>query len=98
MAHSSSSHSHGIEFGVGVLAAVVAVAECLAAINLVNRPAIATAIGLPEWGAVLVTSGAIAIIVVVVLSVMVGAIPAGALSWEHGTGLATFEPSRGQPH
>ena len=98
MAHSRSSHSHGIEFGVGVLAAVLAVAECVVAINLVNRPAIVTAIGLPEWGAVWVTSGAIATIVVVVLSVMVGAIPPGALSWERGNGLATFEPSRGQSH
>ena len=98
MANSRSSHTRGIEFGVGALAAALAVAECVVAIDLVNRAAIATAIGLPEWGAVLVTSGAIAIIVVVVLSVMVGAIPAGALSWEHGTGLATFEPSRGQSH
>ena len=98
MAHSSSSHSHGIEFGVGVLAAVVAVAECLAAINLVNRPAIATAIGLPEWGAVLVTSGAIATIVVVVVSVLVGVIPLGALRWERGYGVATFDVNRVGSH
>lgn len=98
MAHPGSSHTHGITLTLGLLAAMLAVAECVWAIILVNRPAIANAIGLPEWGAVWVTSGAIATIVVVVLSVLVGLIPPGGLSWERGNGLATFDPDRGESH
>ena len=94
MPHPRSDHSRGIALGLGVLAAALAVTECVAAIILVNRPAMATAIGLPESGAVWVTSGAIAIIVVVVVSVVVGVIPLGALRWERGSGVATFDANR----
>ena len=94
MVHPYSAHTRGIALSLGVLAAALAVTECVGAIILVNRPTIATAIGLPEWGAVLVTSGAIAAIAVVVVSVVVGVIPLGALRWEHGNGVATFDANR----
>ena len=89
-----SDQSRGIALGLGILAAGLAVTECVAAIILVNRSAIAAAIGLPESGVVWVTSGAIAIIIVVVLSVMVGVIPRGALSWERPNGAANFDANR----
>jgi hypothetical protein len=98
VAHPQTDHSYGIELGLGVLAAALAVTGCVAAINLVNRPTIAAAIGLPEWGVFLVTAGAIATIVMVVVSVLVGVIPLGALRWERGYGVATFDVNRVGSH
>ena len=97
MPHPRSDHSRGIALALGILAAALAVTECMTAITLVNRPAIATALGLPEWGAVVVTAGAIATIVVVVVSVLVGVIPRGALSWERCDDLAAFDDAPRRP-
>jgi hypothetical protein len=92
--HPRSDHSHGIALVLGVLAAALAVAECVTAIILLNRPAIAAAIGLPESGAVWVTLAAIVIITVVVVTVVVGLLPRGALRSERRNRATTFDANR----
>jgi hypothetical protein len=82
MGPSRSSRTEGIWLTVGVLAVLLATAECVAAVMLVNRPAIATAIGLPEWGVVAVTVGAVGVIVLLVISMLVGMTPRGSLGWD----------------
>jgi hypothetical protein len=59
---------------VGVLAVLLAMAECVGAVVLLNRPGLATAIGLPDWGVTLVTAGAI-IIAVLAASALIGVVP-----------------------
>jgi hypothetical protein len=60
---------------VGVLAVLLAMAECVGAVVLLNRPGLATAIGLPDWGVTLVTAGAIIILAVLAASALIGVVP-----------------------
>ena len=78
MAYYRSSRGDGISLTVGVLAAVIALAECVGVIVLVNRPAFASAVGLPGGAATWVIFGATAAIVLVVISVLIGVMPRGA--------------------
>jgi hypothetical protein len=82
MGHSHSSRAEGIWLAVGVFAMLLAVAECVAAVMLANRPAIAAAVGLPEWGVIGVTIGAASVILLLVVSMLIGVIPRGALHWD----------------
>lgn len=82
MGRSRSSRVEVVWLTIGVLAVLIASAECVGAIILVNRPAVAAAIGLPEWGAVGVTLGAVGVIVLLVISMLIGLTPRGALSWD----------------
>jgi hypothetical protein len=82
MGPSRSSRTEGIWLTIGVFAVLLATAECVGAIILVNRPAVAAAIGLTEWGAVGVTVGAVGVIVLLVISMLIGVTPRGALNWD----------------
>ena len=75
MARSSSSRADSRWLVVGVLAVLLGMAECVGAVVLVNRPGVATAIGLPDWGATWVTAGAIVIMVVLAASALIGVVP-----------------------
>jgi hypothetical protein len=70
-----SSRADGIELTVGILAAALGLAECVAGIVLVNRPGIMRALGLPDEATAWVTFGAIAAMVVVGASVLMGVTP-----------------------
>ncbi|MDQ0892768.1 hypothetical protein [Agromyces ramosus] len=82
MGYSRSPRADGIWLAVGVLAVLIAVAECVAAIVLVNRPGVAAAVGLPEWGVLCVNVTAIGVIVLLVISMLIGVIPRGAPHWD----------------
>jgi hypothetical protein len=75
MSPSSSSRADGMWLVVGVLAVLLAMAECVGAVILVNRPGVADAIGLPDWGVTLVTAGAIVIMAVLAASALIGIAP-----------------------
>lgn len=75
MASYRSTHAHGVWSAVGILAAVLALAECVVAIVLVNRPAIVIALGLPASGTMWATVGAAVAIVIIVVAVLIGVAP-----------------------
>lgn len=70
-----SSHAEGIRLTIGIVAAVLALVECLAVIVLANRPGIVTALGIPEGFAAWVTAGAVVAMVFIVGTVLVGVAP-----------------------
>jgi hypothetical protein len=72
---SHSSYADGIRLIIGLLAAALALIECVAAIVVVNRPGIVTALGFPEGFATWVTTGAVVAMVLIVGSVLVGVAP-----------------------
>lgn len=75
MPASHSSYADGIRLTVGLLAAALALIECVAAIAVVNRPVIVTALGIPEGLGAWVTTGAVVAMVLIVGSVLVGVAP-----------------------
>ena len=75
MAASHSTRADGIRLTLGLLAAMLALAECVAVLVLVNRPAIVSAVGVPEGAVVWVTVGAVVATLVIVTSVLVGVTP-----------------------
>lgn len=75
MAAYRSTHTDGVWSAVGILAAVLALAECVVAIILVNRPAIVNALGLPASGAMWATIVIIVAIVIIVVAVLIGVAP-----------------------
>jgi hypothetical protein len=70
-----SSYADGIRLTIGLMAAALALIECLAVIVLANRPGIVTALGMPEGFATWVTTGAVVAMVLIVSSVLVGVAP-----------------------
>ena len=75
MAAFRSSSADGIRLTLGLLAAVLAVAECVCVIVLLNRPAVVSALGLPDGAEIWVTIGAVVAIIAIVASVLVGVTP-----------------------
>lgn len=82
MGRARSSRAEGIWLTIGVLAVLLATAECVGAVMLVNRPTVAAAIGLTEWGVLGVTAGAVGVIALLVISMLIGVTPRGALNWD----------------
>jgi hypothetical protein len=70
-----SSRADGVLLAVGIFAAMLALAECVGVIVLVNRAGIAGALGVTEGTTTWVRLAAILAMIVVVTSVLVGVTP-----------------------